>query len=190
NQVLPQGVSIAISSDEAVFIEGALHEVEIALAVALTVVIGIIYLFLLDWRATIVPAISMPIALLGAVAGMYLAGLSLNILTLLALVLATGLVVDDAIVVLENIMRRKAMGAGPRAAAVLGTQEVFFAVVATTLTLVAVFVPLSFLGGQTGRLFREFGFTLAIAVMLSAVVALSLGPMVASRLLKAETKTH
>lgn len=184
NESLPEGVRVTISSDEAIFIEGALHEVEIALIVALVVVIGIIYLFLLDWRAIIVPAISMPIALLGAVAGMYLMGFSLNIITLLALVLATGLVVDDAIVVLENIMRRKHMGAGPRAAAVLGTQEVFFAVVATTLTLVAVFVPLSFLEGQTGRLFREFGFTLAIAVILSGVVALSMGPMVASRLLK------
>lgn len=190
NDTLPEGVTVKISSDEAVFIEGALHEVEIALIVALVVVIGIIYLFLLDWRAIIVPAISMPIALLGAVAGMYLAGFSLNIITLLALVLATGLVVDDAIVVLENIMRRKHMGAGPRAAAVLGTQEVFFAVIATTLTLVAVFVPLSFLEGQTGRLFREFGFTLAIAVLLSAVVALSMGPMVASRLLKAGEKEH
>ena len=190
NQSLPQGVHVTISSDEAVFIEGALHEVEIALIVALVVVTAIIFLFLLDWRATIVPAISMPIALLGAVAGMYVAGFSINILTLLALVLATGLVVDDAIVVLENIMRRKAMGAGPRAAAVLGTQEVFFAVVATTLTLAAVFVPLSFLGGQTGRLFREFGFTLAIAVLISSVVALTLGPMMASRFLKESSAEH
>ncbi len=192
NEILPPGVDIKISSDESVFIEGALHEVEVALGVALVVVTGIIYLFLLDWRATLIPALSMPIALLGAVAGIYLAGFSLNILTLLALVLATGLVVDDAIVVLENIVRRRSMGAGNRAAAVLGTQEVFFAVIATTLTLVAVFVPLSFLGGQTGRLFREFGFTLAIAVMASAVVALTLGPMLASRLLKsgAETKHH
>src|SRR5690606_21076744 len=161
-----------------------LHEVEIALIVALVAVIVIIYLFLLDWRAVIVPALSMPIALLGAVAGMYALGFSLNIITLLALVLATGLVVDDAIVVLENIVRRKHLGAGPRAAAVLGTKEVFFAVVATTLTLVAVFVPLSFLEGQTGQLFREFGFTLAIAVLLSSIVALSLGPMVASRFLR------
>lgn len=190
NQSLPEGVSVTISSDEAVFIEGALHEVEIALIVALVVVVGIIYLFLLDWRAIIVPAISMPIALLGAVAGMYLAGFSLNIITLLALVLATGLVVDDAIVVLENIMRRKHMGAGPRAAAVLGTQEVFFAVIATTVTLVAVFVPLSFLQGQTGRLFREFGYTLAIAVFLSGIVALSMGPMVASRLLRENSGSH
>src|SRR5690606_9585402 len=96
----------------------------------------------------------------------------------------TGLVVDDAIVVLENITRRRSMGLGPRAAAVLGTREVFFAVVATTITLAAVFVPTSFLPGQTGRLFREFGFTLAIAVLISSVVALSLAPMLASRLLR------
>ncbi|WP_193335913.1 efflux RND transporter permease subunit [Devosia beringensis] len=187
NDTLPAGVDIKVSSDDAIFIDGALHEVQIALVVSLVVVVAIIFLFLLDWRATIVPAISMPIALLGAVAGIYMAGFSLNIITLLALVLATGLVVDDAIVVLENIVRRKAMGAGPRAAAVLGTQEVFFAVIATTLTLAAVFIPLSFLAGQTGRLFREFGFTLAIAVLLSSVVALSMGPMIASRFLKANT---
>jgi len=183
-ETLPEGVSIKISSDESVFIEGAVHEVEIALVIAVVIVIGIIFLFLLDWRATIIPALSMPIALIGTVAGIYLAGFSLNILTLLALVLATGLVVDDAIVVLENIVRRRSLGAGPRAAAVLGTQEVFFAVVATTATLAAVFVPLSFLPGQTGRLFREFGFTLAMSVALSAVVALTMGPMLASRFLK------
>jgi HAE1 family hydrophobic/amphiphilic exporter-1 len=126
----------------------------------------------------------MPVALIGTVAGIYAFGFSLNILTLLALVIATGIVVDDAIVVLENITRRRAMGLGPRAAAVLGTQEVFFAVIATTATLAAVFIPISFLPGQTGQLFREFGFTLAISVGLSAVVALSLAPMMASRMLK------
>ena len=166
------------------FISGAIHEVERSLLIAVIGVIAIIFLFLLDWRATIIPAISIPVALIGTVAGIYAFGFSLNILTLLALVIATGLVVDDAIVVLENIMRRRSMGLGPRAAAVLGTQEVFFAVMATTLTLAAVFVPLSFLPGQTGQLFREFGFALAIAVLLSAVVALSLAPMLASRLLK------
>jgi HAE1 family hydrophobic/amphiphilic exporter-1 len=103
----------------------------------------------------------MPVALIGTIAGIYLAGFSVNILTLLALVLATGLVVDDAIVVLENIVRRRNEGMGPRAAAVLGTQEVFFAVIATTATLAAVFMPISFLPGQTGGLFREFGFVLA-----------------------------
>ncbi len=118
------------------------------------------------WRATLIPALALPVALIGTIAAIYLVGFSVNILTLLALVLATGLVVDDAIVVLENIVRRRNEGMGPRAAAVLGTQEVFFAVIATTATLVAVFVPLSFLPGQTGGLFREFGFVLAMAVML------------------------
>src|SRR5207342_2335501 len=123
----------------------------------------------------------MPVAMIGTIAAIYLMGFSINILTLLAMVLATGLVVDDAIVVLENIVRRRGQGMGPRAAAVLGTQQVFFAVIATTVTLAAVFVPLSFLTGQTGRLFREFGITLAMSVLISAVVALSLCPMLASR---------
>ncbi|HEV7275295.1 MAG TPA: efflux RND transporter permease subunit [Devosiaceae bacterium] len=181
---LPAGVDLKISSDDSIFIEGAIEEVQRSLLIAVIGVIAIIFLFLLDWRATIVPAVTMPVALIGTVAGIYLFGFSLNILTLLALVIATGLVVDDAIVVLENITRRRAMGLGPRAAAVLGTQEVFFAVIATTLTLAAVFVPISFLPGQTGLLFREFGFTLAIAVLLSSVVALSLAPMLASRVLR------
>jgi len=181
---LPPGVDIQISSDDSVFISGAIHEVERSLIIAVVGVIIIIYLFLLDWRATIIPALTMPVALIGTVAGIYAFGFSLNILTLLALVIATGIVVDDAIVVLENITRRRSMGLGPRAAAVLGTQEVFFAVIATTATLAAVFIPISFLPGQTGQLFREFGFTLAISVGLSAVVALSLAPMMASRMLK------
>ena len=188
---LPKGVDIKVSSDDSIFISGALSEVERSLGLAVLIVVIVIFLFLMDWRATLVPAISMPVALVGSIAGIYLAGFSINILTLLAIVLATGLVVDDSIVVLENIVRRKGMGAGPRAAAVLGTQEVFFAVIATSLTLIAVFVPISFLPGQTGRLFREFGFTLAMCVALSCVVALSLGPMLASRLLKEhDAKIH
>jgi HAE1 family hydrophobic/amphiphilic exporter-1 len=178
---LPEGLDIFITGDEAVFINGAIHEVEIALGISVTVVLLIIFLFLLDFRATIIPGLALPVALIGSVAAIYLAGFSINILTLLAFVLAAGLVVDDAIVVLENIVRRRNEGMGPRAAAVLGTREVFFAVVATTATLIAVFIPLSFLPGQTGGLFREFGFVLAIAVFLSAVVALSLCPMMASR---------
>jgi HAE1 family hydrophobic/amphiphilic exporter-1 len=189
-KTLPAGVNIKISSDDSIFISGAVDEVERSLLIAVVSVIAIIFLFLLDWRATLIPAISMPVALIGTIAGIYLSGFSINILTLLALVLATGLVVDDSIVVLENITRRRSMGLGPRAAAVLGTQEVFFAVVATTATLIAVFVPLSFLPGQTGRLFREFGFTLAISVGLSAIVALSMGPMLASRLLKGGAEMH
>ncbi len=181
--ILPEGTQLTITSDDANFIKGAIHEVEIALVVAIIIVTIVIYLFLLDWRATLIPVITMPIALIGTVVAIYLAGFSINILTLLAIVLATGLVVDDAIVVLENIVRRRAEGLGPRAAAVHGTLEVFFAVIATTATLAAVFIPLSFLPGQTGGLFREFGFVLAFSILLSAFVALTLCPMLASRML-------
>ncbi|MCO6185694.1 efflux RND transporter permease subunit [Rhizobium sp. L1K21] len=181
---LPEGTQIVVSSDDAVFIQGSLDEVVNALAIAVVIVVVVIFLFLRDWRATIIPAVTMPVALIGTLAAIYLAGFSINILTLLAIVLATGMVVDDAIVVLENIVRRKSEGLGLRAAAVIGTREVFFAVIATTATLAAVFVPISFLPGQTGGLFREFGFVLAFAVMLSSFVALTLCPMLASRLLK------
>ncbi|WP_296039580.1 efflux RND transporter permease subunit [uncultured Agrobacterium sp.] len=181
---LPEGTRIVVTSDDAVFIEGALHEVELALGLSALIVVVVLYLFLRDWRATLIPAITMPVALIGTLVAIYMVGFSINILTLLAIVLATGLVVDDAIVVLENIVRRRAEGMGPRAAAVLGTQEVFFAVLATTATLAAVFIPLSFLPGQLGGLFREFGFVLAFAVGLSSIVALTLCPMLASRMLK------
>jgi len=184
NQNLPAGVTLRITSDDANFINGAIHEVEIALFVAILAVIVVIFLFLWDGRATLIPALSIPVALIGTIAAIYLVGFSINILTLLALVLATGLVVDDAIVVLENIVRRRSLGAGSRAAAVLGGGEVFFAVIATTLTLAAVFVPISFMPGQAGGLFREFGFVLAIAILISALVALTLCPMLAARLLK------
>ncbi|RVD12562.1 efflux RND transporter permease subunit, partial [Mesorhizobium sp. M7A.F.Ca.ET.027.02.1.1] len=187
---LPKGMSIKITSDDAVFVKGAVHEVEIALGLSVTMVLIVIYVFLLDWRATLIPGLAMPVAMIGTIAAIYLAGFSVNILTLLALVLATGLVVDDAIVVLENIVRRRNEGMGPRAAAVLGAQEVFFAVIATTLTLVAVFVPISFLPGQTGGLFREFGFVLAMSVLLSCVVALTLCPMLASRMLTGASLHH
>ena len=182
---LPAGVRIFVTGDDALFINGSIHEVVLTLALSTAIVIGIIYLFLRDWRATLIPAISIPVALVGTLAALWIAGFSINILTLLALVLATGLVVDDAIVVLENIVRRRAQGLGPRAAAVLGTEQVFFAVIATTATLAAVFVPLSFLPGQTGALFLEFGITLALAVSISAFVSLSLCPMMASRMLTA-----
>lgn len=191
-EILPAGTQIKVTSDDAVFIEGAIHEVEIALVASVIIVTLVIYMFLLDWRATLIPTLTMPIALIGTCAAIYLAGFSINILTLLAIVLATGLVVDDAIVVLENIVRRRGEGMGPRAAAVHGTLEVFFAVIATTATLAAVFVPLSFLPGQTGGLFREFGFVLAFAILLSAFVSLTLCPMLASRMLKphAENRGH
>ncbi|MCG6856620.1 MAG: efflux RND transporter permease subunit [Salaquimonas sp.] len=180
---LPPGVGIKVTSDDATFIGGAIHEVIRALLIATFIVILVIYLFLLDLRATLIPAITLPVALIGAIAGIWIAGFSINILTLLALVLATGIVVDDAIVVLENIVNHRHRGLGPRAAAVVGTREVFFAVIATTATLAAVFIPISFLPGKAGGLFREFGFVLAISVLLSSTVALSLCPMLASRIL-------
>ena len=182
--ILPDDVRIFVTSDEATFVGGAIVEVMKTLTIALLIVIATIYVFLRDARATFIPAVTLPIALIGTVAAIYLVGFSVNILTLLALVLATGMVVDDAIVVLENIVRRRSQGLGTRAAAVLGTRQVFFAVVTTTATLAAVFVPLSFLPGQAGGLFREFGFTLAMAVLLSSVVALTLCPVLASRLLR------
>ncbi|WP_336278876.1 efflux RND transporter permease subunit [Bartonella sp. CB175] len=185
---LPSDVHVNIISDDATFIKSALYEVETALAIAVLSVIIVIFLFLRDVRVMLIPALSIPVALIGTIAAIYFAGFSLNILTFLGLVLATGLVVDDAIVVLENIMRRRDMGLGSLSASVLGTREVFFAVLATTLTLVAVFIPISFLPGQIGRLFREFGFVLAISVLISSVVALTLCPMLASRVLKGQVK--
>ena len=185
---LPEGTRIVVTSDDALFIEGAIHEVVLALVLSALIVTAVIYLFLRDWRATLIPVVTMPVALIGTLAALYMVGFSVNILTLLAIVLATGLVVDDAIVVLENIVRRRAEKIGPRAAAVLGTREVFFAVIATTATLAAVFVPLSFLPGQVGGLFREFGFVLAFSVGLSSIVALTLCPMLASRMLTKEMR--
>ncbi|PZQ99238.1 MAG: multidrug transporter AcrB [Cereibacter sphaeroides] len=187
---VPEDIHIFITSDTATFIKGAIHEVEIALVLSVLIVTAIMYLFLRDMRATLIPALAIPVSLIGTLAAIWLVGFSINILTLLALVLATGMVVDDAIVVLENIVRRRSEGMGARAAAVLGTQQVFFAVVATTTTLAAVFIPLSFLPGQTGGLFREFGFTLAISVLLSSVTALTLCPVLASRMLRAADLEH
>ena len=182
--LLPDDVEMYVTSDSADFIEGAIHEVEVALGLSMLIVTAVIYIFLRDARATLIPVIAMPVSLIGTLAAIWLVGFSVNIMTLLALVLATGLVVDDAIVVLENIVRRRSEGMGARAAAVLGTQQVFFAVIATTTTLAAVFIPLSFLPGQTGGLFREFGFTLAIAVLLSSLTSLTLCPVLAARMLR------
>lgn len=188
NENLGKTAHISVITNDAYFIDSAIHEVNIALLISIFSVILVIFLFLWDMRATLIPTISIPVAMIGTIAAIYLAGFSLNILTLLAFVLATGLVVDDAIVVLENIVRWRNMGYGVRAAAVLGTREVFFAVIATTLTLVAVFVPLSFLPGQAGGLFKEFGFVLAISILLSSFVSLTFCPMLASKFLK-KTKT-
>ena len=179
--VLPDDVDLRVTSDDAVFIGAAIQEVIKSLLISTAIVVAVIFLFLRTAGATIIPAVTIPVALIGTVATIWLVGFSLNILTLLALLLATGMVVDDAIVVLENIVRRRREGDGGRAAAVRGTREVFFAVIATTATLAAVFIPISFLPGTVGQLFSEFGFVLAIAVAISSFVALTLVPMLASR---------
>ncbi len=173
-------LGFAVTSDDAVFIKGAIAEVLKTLGAALLIVVAVIWLFFGGLGATLIPAVTIPIALVGSVAGIYLMGFSINMITLLALVLATGLVVDDAIVVTENIQRRRQEGMGRRAAAVLGSGQVFFAVIATTVTLIAVFVPISFLPGDAGRLFTEFGFVLAVTVAISSFVALTMCPMLAS----------
>ena len=175
-------LEFVVTTDNAVFIRAAVREVLITLSLAVGIVVATLFVFTGSIRATLVPSVTIPVALIGTVASIWLLGFSINILTLLAIVLATGLVVDDAIVVLENIQRRRSQGLGPRAAAVLGTRQVFFAVLATTITLIAVFVPISFLPSTAGRMFREFGIVLACAVAISSFVALSLVPTLASRL--------
>ena len=172
----------AVTSDDAVFIRGAIGEAARALFMALCIVVGVIWLFTGRLGATLAPAAAIPVSLIGAVAALWALGFSINLVTLLALVLATGLVVDDAIVVTENIQRRRMEGLGRRAAAVIGARQVFFAVIATTAVLVAVFTPISFLPGSAGRLFGEFGFLLAFTVMISSFVALSLTPAIAARI--------
>ncbi len=177
-------VSIVVTDDQAAFIKSSVAEVLITLAASILIVFLTIWLFIGDLRATLVPSFVIPVALIGTVAAIWLFGFSINILTLLALVLAVGLVVDDAIVVLENIQHQRGLGIRKRAAAVLGTRQVFFAVIATTIVLVAVFIPISFMPSTAGRLFREFGIVLAVAVIISSFVALTIVPAAASRFLR------
>jgi len=176
-------LELTVTDDQATFIRSSVSEVLITLGLTIAIVIATIWLFTGSASATLIPSVTIPVALIGTVACIWLFGFSVNILTLLALVLATGLVVDDAIVVLENIQRRRNHGLGPRAASVLGTRQVFFAVVTTSLVLVSAFVPISFLPSTAGRLFREFGVVLAGAVVISSFVALSLVPAIAARLM-------
>ncbi|MCB1969578.1 MAG: efflux RND transporter permease subunit [Geminicoccaceae bacterium] len=185
-ETLPQGMDIDIASDDATFISQSIHEVLNALSIAIGLVILVIFLFLASARATLVPAVTIPVSVIGTFIGVYALGFSINVLNLLALILAIGLVVDDAIVVLENIQRRVRAGESGVVAAFLGTRQVTFAVLATSVTLIAVFLPISFLEGQVGRLFSEFGFVLASSVVISTFVALTLCPALASRIIKRE----
>ncbi|WP_146592078.1 efflux RND transporter permease subunit [Puniceibacterium confluentis] len=179
---LPEGVQLLITSDDGIFIEGSINEVVKSILMATAIVIAVIFLFLRSPRATLIPAVTIPVALIGTLAAIWLTGFSVNTISLLALVLATGMVVDDAIVVIENIVRKRKSGMGAFAAAAAGTNEVFFAVISTTATLAAVFIPISFLPGQAGGVFSEFGFVLAFAVTLSSITALTLAPVLAALL--------
>jgi multidrug efflux pump len=185
---LPQDMNLRINFDGSVFVNAAINEVFITLGIAVLLVIGVIYVFLGNFKATIIPAITVPISLIATFTVLLALGLSVNMLTLLALVMAIGLVVDDAIVVLENIHRRiEEYGETPLVAAYRGTRQVGFAVVATTMVLIAVFVPITFMQGQVGRLFTEFAIAIAAAIAFSMLVALTISPMMASKLLKSHT---
>lgn len=182
-KTLPGDMKLQVTYDTAVFLERSMEEVYITIVFSLALVILVIYLFIGSWKATLIPAITVPVSIAGAVIIAWLLGFSINILTLMACVLAIGLVVDDAIVVLENIHRRIEQGEAPLLAALHGSREVAFAVIATALVLVAVFVPIVFMEGNISRLFGEFSLTLAAAVAVSAFVALSLCAMLCSKLL-------
>lgn len=181
---LPPDLKYEIALDSTISIRKAIDEVKETLIIAFMLVVLIIFAFLRDWRTTLIPVIAIPISLIGAFFIMYIAGFSINILTLLGIVLATGIVVDDAIVVLENIYAKVEKGTPPLQAAHEGSKEIIFAIISTTVTLAAVFLPIIFLQGLTGRLFREFGITVAGAVIISAIVSLTLTPMMSSRILR------
>ena len=181
---LPEDITVAVGFDNTIFIRDSIKEVKITIYQAFLLVVLIIFLFLRNWRTTLIPIIAIPISLIGTFFIMYLAGFSINILTLLAMVLSIGLVVDDAIVVMENIYTKIERGMNPKEAAIEGSKEIFFAVIATTITLVAVFFPIVFLQGVTGSLFREFSIVIAGAVLISSFVALTFTPMMSSKLLK------
>ena len=181
---IPSDIQIGIGFDTTRYIRNSISEVEETIFIAFGLVILIIFLFLRDWRTTLIPILAIPISLIGAFFIMYAANFTINVLTLLGIVLAIGLVVDDAIVVLENIYRKIEEGMDPVEAGIKGSAEIFFAIISTTVALAVVFLPIIFLQGLTGRLFREFGIVIAGAVIISAFVALTLTPMLSSRIIK------
>jgi multidrug efflux pump len=181
---LPSDIQVQLGTDYTKFVRGSIKEVEETILIAFILVALIIFIFLRDWRSTLIPLTAIPISLIGTFFLMYLLGFTINVLTLLGVVLAIGLVVDDAIVVLENIYTKIEEGISPIQAAFTGSREIYFAVISTTVTLTAVFLPVIFLEGLTGRLFREFGLVVAGSVVISAFVSLTLTPMLSSKLLK------
>lgn len=187
---LPPDCKLEVGFDFTTFVRKTITEVQETVFIAFLLVILIIFLFLRDWRSTIIPVVAIPISIIAAFFIMYVAGYSINVLTLVAIILSIGLVCDDAIVVLENIYTKVEEGLSPVQAAKEGSKEIFFAVISTTITLAAVFFPIMFLTGLTGRLFREFGVVVAGSVLISAFVALTLSPMMSSKLLKHHDKQN
>jgi multidrug efflux pump len=185
---LPDDVEIEVGFDNTQYIRSSIREVQFTIYLAFTLVVVIIFFFLRDWRTTIIPILVIPVSLVGSFFIMYLAGFTINVLTLLAIVLSIGLVVDDAIVMMENIYVKIEQGMTPLEAGMKGSNEIFFAIIATTITLVAVFFPIVFLEGMTGRLFREFSIVIAGAVAISSFVALTFTPMLSTKLLKSRQK--
>lgn len=185
---LPESIGYTYSFDNTKFIRASIDEVKTTIYEAFVLVIAIIFLFLRDWRVTLIPCIVIPVSLIGAFFVMYVMGFSINVLTMLAVVLSVGLVVDDAIVMTENIYIRIEKGMEPFKAGIEGAKEIFFAVISTTVTLVAVFLPIVFMEGTSGRLFREFGFVVAGSVIISSFAALTFTPMLATKILKKREK--
>lgn len=186
---LPPDIQIGVAQDTTISIRKAITEVKETILIAFGLVVIVIFFFLRDWRTTLIPIVTIPISLIGSFFIMYIFGFSINILTLLGVVLATGLVVDDAIVVMENIYVKVEQGMHPVQAAFKGSKEIVFAIISTTITLVSVFLPIIFLQGLTGRLFREFGVVVAGSVVISAFLSLSLTPMMSAKLLKKKHAT-
>ncbi len=187
---LPDDIQYNYGFDNTRFIRASINEVKNTVFEAFVLVIAIIFLFLRDWRVTLIPCIVIPVSLVGAFFVMYVGGFSINVLSMLAIVLAVGLVVDDAIVMTENIYIRIEQGMNPKEAGIEGSKEIFFAVISTTITLVAVFFPIVFMEGTTGRLFREFSFVISGSILISAFAALTFTPMLATKLLKRQEKKN
>ena len=187
---LPSAIDLNILTDRTVTIRASVQDVEFELSLAVILVVLVIFVFLRNARATLIPSLSVPLSLVGALGAMYLFGFSLNNLSLMALTIATGFVVDDAIVVIENISRYIEEGDSPLQAALKGSAQIGFTIISLTVSLIAVLIPLLFMGDVVGRLFREFAITLSVTILISAVVSLTLVPMACAKLLKPETETH
>lgn len=185
---LPDDVKLDVVYDSTKFVRASIKEVQDTIVIAFLLVVFIIFVFLREWRVTMIPTVVIPISLVGAFFVMFIAGFSINVLSMLAVVLSVGLVVDDAIVVTENIYRKIEQGMEPRQAAIEGSKEIFFAIISTTITLVSVFFPIVFMQGMSGRLFREFSLVISGAVIISSFVALTFTPMLSSKILKKREK--